>query len=220
LTDADVDFDTETGKATFTPDVTGDYGLAFCAGTGDDYIEDLWSVRVTAPKPKLVFGGDREGTVGKPVTFTVEAVNTADPTVTFDEFVSADYSELEEEDVTFDFPNVSFTPDVPGEYYFAFTAGTKESGDYVYDVLVVSVTDEGPQPGEAVSIEGLTIDASDKALKFKKPVGEYTVKSTTDLRGAWDAAEGVREESDTEGVTWVVVPMTGTQGFVRIGDPQ
>ena len=153
LTDADVDFDTETGKAIFTPDVTGDYGLAFCAGTGDDYIEDLWPVRVTAPKPKLVFGGDREGTVGKPVTFTVEAVNTADPTVTFDEFVSADYSELEEEDVTFDFPNVSFTPDVPGEYYFSFTAGTKEGGDFVVDVLVITVTDEVPVAPTVTEVE-------------------------------------------------------------------
>ena len=199
LTDADVDFDTETGKATFTPDVTGDYGLAFCAGTGDDYIEDHWPVRVTAPKPKLVFGGDSEGTVGKPVTFTVEAVNTADPTVTFDEFVSADYSELEEEDVTFDFPNVSFTPDVPGDYYFSFTAGTKEGGDFVVDVLVITVTDEEPVAPTVTEVE-IDVEHGLVTLTFTGTGAE--VWGTDDLMGITD--QWAPMEAVIEGDTAIV----------------
>lgn len=102
-----------------------------------------------------------------------------------------------------------------GEYSLKLLAVDAGMNELASTTLSVTVTGEGPQPGGEMSIEDLTFDSDAKELKFKKPDGPYTVKSTTSLTDAWSATEGVREEGD-----WVIVPMTGDRGFVRIGDPQ
>jgi hypothetical protein len=131
--------DADTATFWWTPARTGETEVTFSAMDGDRTIASETVTLTVFGKPALVFGGDDEGTVGTPVNFTVEAVNVADPTVAFMGFLDVpDGSALTDADVIIDFPNVTFTPDVAGEYGLSFSAGTV-GVDYVEDTWIVTV---------------------------------------------------------------------------------
>ena len=110
------------------------------------------SYTVTEPgpqpgEPALVFGGDKEGTVGTPVNFTVASVNVfSDPTVYPDGFEAAEGSSLADGDIDYGEEGasreVSFTPDVPGDYVFTFVAGAEGAADEVRASVTITVTGE------------------------------------------------------------------------------
>jgi hypothetical protein len=133
--------DADTATWWWTPTKVGETEVTFSAMDGDRTIASATVTLTVVGAPDLVFDGDDEGVVDTPVEFTVEAVNTADPTVTFIGFLDLpEGSALTDEDVVLNFPNVSFTPDVAGEYGLAFSAGTV-GVDYVEDAWIVTVHD-------------------------------------------------------------------------------
>ena len=125
------------------PAKSGETEVSFSAMDGKRTIA---SATATLTVVALVFDGDGEGTAGTPVNFTVEAEYVADPTVTFIGFLAVpEGSALTDEDVTIDFPNVTFTPDVAGDYGLVFGAGT-EGLDYVEDMWIVTVAAPPAEP--------------------------------------------------------------------------
>ena len=148
----------DAGTATFwwTPPRTGEFPVTFSAMDGNRAIASTDVTLIVLGEPALVFDGDDEGTVGTPVTFTVEAEYVADPTVSFMGFLEVpEGSALTAADVTVDFPNVTFTPDVAGDYGLGFSAGTAEGGDYVEDLWIVTVAAAPTEP-EVLLVDGET----------------------------------------------------------------
>ena len=188
------------GLYTWTPtEATGDEGVTIkvVALSGELEIASKEVVlTVTEPgpqpgQPALVFGGDTEGTVGTPVNFTVEAVNMANTDIyggwTEHEglFDAPEGSALSDAGVTQDFPNVSFTPDVAGQYVFYFNAG--EGDEYREGKWTVIVTDEpGPQPSEA-GITKMTIAAGKMTIEF---FGEGAQVLVSDDLETWTPVNG------------------------------
>ena len=138
------------------PPRTGEFPVTFSAMDGERTIASATVTLTVLGVPALVFDGDDEGTVGTPVNFTVVAEYVANPTVTFKGFFEKpEGSALSAEDVVLDFPNVTFTPDVAGDYGLAFSAGTAEGGDYVEDLWIVTVAAAPAEP-EVTLVDGET----------------------------------------------------------------
>ena len=154
--------DPDTATFWWTPTAVGETEVTFSAVDGTRTIASGTVTLTVLGTPALVFGGDDEGTVGTPVSFTVVAEYVADPAVTFLGFLDVpEGSGLTAEDVVLDFPNVTFTPDVAGDYGLAFSAGTAESGDYVEDAWIVTVAAAPAEP-EVTLVDGeTTVDLGD-----------------------------------------------------------
>ena len=143
-------------------------------------------------EPALVFGGDSEGTVDTPVNFTVEAINMANTDIyggwTEHEglFDAPEGSALSDAGVTQDFPNVSFTPDVAGQYVFYFNAG--EGDEYREGSWTVTVTGEGPgpQPSDA-AITKMTIASGKMTIEFTGTAPQVLL---SDDMQTWTAVDG------------------------------
>ena len=148
--------DPDTATFWWTPTAVGETEVTFSAVDGTRTIASETVTLTVAGEPALVFDGDDEGTVGTPVSFTVVAEYVADPAVTFMGFLDVpEGSTLTDEDVIIDFPNVTFTPDVAGDYGLAFSAGTAEGGDYVEDLWIVTVAAAPAEP-EVTLVDGET----------------------------------------------------------------
>ena len=199
LTDADVVLDFP--NVTFTPDVAGDYGLAFSAGTeGVDYVEDAWIV--TVKEPEVVFDGDDSGTTGTAVKFKVSA-DIPGGSIDFENFLCnfPDGSSLTEDDVTIDTATgeVSFTPDIPGDYEFGFTL---VGGQELY-VWTVTVEGEEP-PAELPEITDMQFDTDEGTIILEfKGIGA-SVWGTSELTDA--ASWAPVEDASIEG-NKATVPM-------------
>ena len=169
--------DADTATFWWIPPRTGEFPVTFSAMDGERTIASADVTLTVVGEPALVFDGDNEGTVGTPVSFTVVAEYVADPAVTFMGFLDVpEGSALTDEDVTLDFPNVTFTPDVAGDYGLAFSAGTAEGGDYVEDLWIVTVA-EAPAEPEVTLVDGeTTVELGDDfILEFalSNYVGEF-----------------------------------------------
>jgi hypothetical protein len=205
------------GLYTWTPtEATGDEGVTIKvvarSGELDIATKEVVLTVTDGPQPgepAIVFGGDDSGVVGQPVNFTVTAVNISDPTVYSEGFQFPDNSSLTDGDITIDFPNVSFTPDVVGGFTFLFSAG--EGDEYAEGTLTITVTDgPGPQPG-GFQITGLAKTGGNLVLTF---AGEGTpaVLGTASLASPqeWTPVEGA-----TVSGTTATVPM-GAQNYIRL----
>ena len=148
--------DADTATFWWIPPRTGEFPVTFSAMDGERTIASADVTLTVVGEPALVFDGDDEGTIGTPVNFTVVAEYVADPAVTFMGFLEVpEGSALTAEDVTLDFPNVTFTPDVAGDYGLGFSAGTAEGGDYVEDLWIVTVAAAPAEP-EVTLVDGET----------------------------------------------------------------
>ena len=189
LTDADVVLDFP--DVAFTPDVAGDYGLAFSAGTeGVDYVEDTWIV--TVKEPEVVFDGDDTGTTGKAVKFKVLA-EIPGGAVDFGNFLCnfPEGSLLTEEDVAIDAETgeVTFTPDVPGDYEFGFNL---VGGQELY-VWTVTVEGEEPPPVVQPAITKMEVDATGRSVTLEFTGDATEVWGTNDLTETTDKWEKVED---------------------------
>ena len=182
------------GVYTWTPADAGEVTITVVAKNGElDIASKDVVLTVTEPgpipgEPALVFGGDKEGTVGTPVSFTVASVNVfSDPTVYLDGFEFPTASTLTQDDITEAYPTVTFTPDVAGDYVFDFSSGEVEASDYVEGSWTVTVSDgPGPQPGEAV-ITKMTIASNKMTIEFE---GEGAQVLLSDDMQAWTPVDG------------------------------
>ena len=117
--------------------------------------------------PKLVCGGDETGVVNTTVNFTVtpEGFSTS-VTPELASFEFPDDSNLTPGEIAYDFPNVSFTPDVAGVYTFNYSASAGE--EYAEGSWSVTVTD--PVPVTPVGITKMTFaeDGSSITLEFDR----------------------------------------------------
>ncbi len=196
--------------------VAGEFTIKATATAGDEIAEKSITVTVTEPgpqpgEPAIVFGGDTEGVVGQVVNFMVTAVNISDPTLYLDGFEFPADSSLTEGDLTEEYPNVSFTPDVAGDYIFNYSAGAVGSPEYAAGTLTITVTaGPGPQPG-GFQITGLTKTGDNLVLTF---AGEGTpaVLGTASLASPqeWTPVEGAAVSGTT-----ATVPM-GAQNYIRL----
>ena len=176
--------------------VAGEFTIKATATAGDEIAEKSITVNVSEPgpqpgQPALVFGGDTEGTVGTPVNFTVMSVNViTDPTVYPDGFAAPEGSTLSDGDIDYgeeaESRNVSFTPDVPGDYVFTFVAGAEGAADEVRESVTITVTGEGPQPTEA-GITKMTIAAGKMTIEF---FGEGAQVLLSDDLQTWTPVDG------------------------------
>lgn len=193
----------EPDTATFwwEPTKAGETEVTFSAMDGDRTVASETVTLTVLGAPALVFCGDDEGTVGTPVNFTVAAENVADPTVTFLGFLEVpEGSALTDDDVALDFPNVSFTPDVAGEYGLAFSAGTA-GVDYIDDVLVVTVTGEEPPPAEAPRITKIKIDTAGRRVTLWFTSDGTEVWGTDEITkiDSWEKVDAEFEDNPEEG---------------------
>ncbi len=205
------------GLYTWTPtEATGDEGVTIKvvarSGELDIATKEVVLTVTDGPQPgepAIVFGGDDSGVVGQVVNFTVTAVNISDPTVYSEGFQFPDNSSLTDGDITIDFPNVSFTPDVVGGFTFLFSAG--EGDEYAEGTLTITVSDgPGPQPG-GFQITGLAKTGGNLVLTF---AGEGTpaVLGTASLSTPqeWTPVEGATVSGNS-----ATVPM-GAQNYIRL----
>ncbi len=204
------------GLYTWTPtEATDGVTIKVVARSGElDIATKEVVLTVTEPgpqpgEPAIVFGGDDSGVVGQPVNFTVTAVNLRDNTVYGNGFTGAEGSSLSDNDITYDFPDVSFVPDVAGVYKFDFVAG--EQDEEISDSIEITVTaGPGPQPG-GFQITGLAKTGDNLVLTF---AGEGTpaVLGTASLASPqeWTPVEGA-----TVSGTTATVPM-GAQNYIRL----
>ena len=203
--------DPDTATFWWTPTKAGETDVTFSAKDGDRTIASATVTLAVLGAPALVFGGDDEGTVGTAVSFTVVAENVADPAVTFGGFLDVpEGSALTDEDVVLDYPNVTFTPDVAGEYGLAFSAGSVEGGDYVEDLWIVTVSGSEP-PAELPEITDMVLDPAEGTFLLQFKGVAVVVYGTDDLTdaGSWAPIEGAVIDGDT-----VTVPMD--KHFLRV----
>ena len=141
----------------------GSHEVTFSAMDGERTIASETVTLTIQGAPALVFDGDDTGTVSSPVNFTVVAENVADPTVTFMGFLDIpEGSALTDADVVLDFPNVTFTPDVEGDYGLSFCAGT--GVDHVEDLHIVTVAAAPVEPAVTLVDGSTTVDLGDYFL--------------------------------------------------------
>ena len=176
LTDADVTLDFP--NVTFTPDVAGDYGLAFSAGTaeGGDYVEDLWIVTVAAapaePEVTLV---DGETTVALGDYFVLEfALSNYEGEF----FWIADVGEIDEDGL------FTWTPIEAGEFPVVVSAVSGEE-TIASTTGTLTVTDEPPAPVPA-SITNMTIEDAQMTIEFE---GEGARVLVSDDLVTWEEIE-------------------------------
>ena len=203
--------DPDTATFWWTPTKAGETKVTFSAKDGDRTIASATVTLAVLGAPALVFGGDDEGTVGTAVSFTVVAENVADPAVTFTGFLGVpEGSSLTDEGVVLDYPNVTFTPDVAGEYGLAFSAGSVEGGDYVEDLWIVTVSG-GEPPAELPEITDMVLDPAEGTFLLEFTGAAVAVYGTDDLTDAssWAPVEGAVIDGNT-----VTVPMD--KHFLRV----
>ena len=166
-------------------------------------------------EPAIVFGGDTQGVVGQVVNFTVTAVNMVNTDIyggwlehesLFD---APEGSDLSDAGVSQNFPNVSFMPDVAGDYVFYFNAS--EGDEYCEAKWTVTVTDE-PAPGGPFQITGVRATSDGLVLTF---AGEGTpaVLGTASLVAEpqeWTPVEGATVSGNS-----ATVPM-GAQNYITL----
>ena len=207
----------DDGLYTWTPGAVGTYTIKVSAVNGEELIADSGDITLTVTEP-----GPQPGepaiqfavitdpcVVGQPVNFQVWAINLRDNTVYGNGFTGADGSSLSDNDITYDFPDVSFVPDVAGVYKFDFIAG--EQDEEISDSIEITVTDgPGPQPG-GFQITGLSATGGNLVLTF---AGEGTpaVLGTASLATPqeWTPVEGASVSGTT-----ATVPM-GAQNYIRL----
>ena len=135
---------TESGKLEFAVKALAEGSVTLSVEDDEGLDEHVAPLTVTisegAPCPALEFDGDSDGTVGTPVNFTVDSVDvSSNPEVRLEGFEAPTGSSLTEAGIVCDWPDVSFTPDVAGDYVFHFSSGEAGASDYVEDSVTVTV---------------------------------------------------------------------------------
>lgn len=171
----------------------------------------------TSDGPALVFGGDSEVEVGQPVNFTVVAVNVPNPTVWLECGCFPEDSAC-----VFNFvpPNLSFYPDVPGDYIFVFGCG---DADYYLKASWTVTVNGGMaeitlQAQSANPAEGsLTLAWDDTATVEGVTYSVY--RSANDTYSATDlVADGLTGTSWTDTAYWSAEPILKPLNYWVVAD--
>ena len=207
----------QDGNYTWTPSETGEVTIKIVARNGElDIASKEVPLTVTEPgpqpgEPAIQFAVITDPcVVGQPVNFQVWAINLRDNTVYGNGFTGAEGSSLSDNDITYDFPNVSFVPDVAGVYKFDFIAG--EVDEEISDSIEITVTGEGPGPQPTVfQITKITKTGDNLVLTYT-PEGSPAVLGTASLASPqeWTTVEGAVASGTT-----ATVPM-GAQNYIRL----
>ncbi len=213
--------DAESGLYTWVPTEAGDVTIKVIARNGELDIASL-EVPLTVEdepgpqpgEPALVIGGDTTGIIGVPVTFTVTPVNFGDDVDIFLDGVSfPDDSNLDPEtDVSYEWPNVTFTPDyadIEGvTYTFNFWAEDGDGNTAIATAVILVET--APPPAQKVAITSLKI--ANGVATVTTDVDISAVYGTTDVTTApetWTAVDA------TLGDKSATIPVDGSWNFLR-----
>ena len=208
-----VDPDTATWWWRPTETQVGETEMTFSAMDGTRTIASTTVTLTVRGAPALVIEGDEDGEVGTPVNFTVVAENVEDPsTLQLDEIAFPDASSLTIGDVVCDFPNVSFTPDVVGEYLFSFSAEGVDS-----ELWLVKVTAE---PAVTL-VGGETTVALDDYFLLEFELSNYEgAFEWTVAEGPGEFAEGLYTWTpETTGTFSVTVAAVDGETAIATSDP-
>lgn len=213
--------DAESGLYTWAPTEAGEVTIKVIARNGELDIASL-EVPLTVEdepgpqpgEPALVIGGDTTGIIGVPVTFTVTPVNFGDDVDIFLDGVSfPDDSNLDPEtDVSYEWPNVTFTPDyadIEGvTYTFNFWAEDGDGNTAIATAVILVET--APPPAQKVAITSLKI--ANGVATVTTDVDISAVYGTTDVTTApetWTAVDA------TLGDKSATIPVDGSWNFLR-----
>jgi hypothetical protein len=202
--------DPDTATFWWEPTKAGETEVTFSAKDGERTIASATvTLTVVEPEPEVVIDGDDSGKTGHPVSFSVTA-GIPGGTIDFSNFLYnfPEESQLTEDDVTIDEETgeVSFTPDVPGDYEFGFAlVGSQE-----LSIWTVTVEGAGPVPVPA-TIRTVEFDVEGGIVTLGFTGDGTAVYGTDDLTDA--ASWTLVEDAVVEGNT-ALVPME--RHFLRV----